>query len=78
MRTRQYIWIRRAATRRRRQIRLRKSFLEGTFLAAVLLFLIGGAALDSEPAAGMILCVISLAYCALMIAQNPGKSFMRR
>lgn len=70
MRTRQYKWIRRAANRRRKQIRMRKAFLEGTAAAAFFLLLIGGASLDATPVTGMAMVAICGIYLAVMAVQN--------
>lgn len=57
---------------RRRYQKMRERFFFGIFCAGVMGFLIGGAALDSDPAAAIALIAISFAVCAVLYVQNAG------
>ena len=51
---------------------LRTAFIKGMFAAAVLLFVIGAASLDSNPVTGVLLTIVSLAVAAVIYIQNEG------
>lgn len=55
---------------------MREAFIKGLFFACVILFLIGGAALDAEPVIGCIMCAVSLIFGALIYVQNVGGSLL--
>lgn len=55
---------------------MREAFIKGLFFACVILFLIGGAALDAEPVIGSVICLVSLAIGALIYVQNVGGSLL--
>ena len=57
--------------------RMRKAFLEGLVMAAVVMILVGGASLDADPVKGLIIIAVSLILGGAVLIQNPGNSFMR-
>ena len=50
--------------------KVRDAFIRGTAAAAFMLFLIGGAALDTDPVAGGFIVVTCLAYLIVLGVQN--------
>ena len=50
--------------------KVREAFIKGSAAAAFMSFLIGGAALDTDPVAGGFIAVTSMAYLIVLGVQN--------